>query len=171
MTSALAKRLQATDSFNQAATKHGIDWNTGYDVTSRYDNFQIVGLPAAPGTGVWTPLTNQPPAVMGTCLLQTDATVMCQQAGNWNWYRLKPDVNGSYVNGTWSPLALMSTSYAPTSYASAVLPDGRVIVEGGYCNVGCSGTFDTQGFIYNPATNTWTRVYPPAPPSPTPPPR
>jgi hypothetical protein len=33
--------LQVSDSFQQTATRHGLDWNTAYDTTSIYDNFQL----------------------------------------------------------------------------------------------------------------------------------
>jgi hypothetical protein len=58
----------------------------------------------------------------------------------------------------------MAAAYRPLYFASAVLPDGRVIVEGGEynCNPNCVGVWQTQGAIYNPLTNTWTPVSPPA---------
>jgi hypothetical protein len=30
--------LQIADSFQQTATRHGLDWNSGYDSTTTYDN-------------------------------------------------------------------------------------------------------------------------------------
>jgi hypothetical protein len=33
--------LQVTDSFQQTATRHGLDWNSAYDTTTTYDNFTI----------------------------------------------------------------------------------------------------------------------------------
>src|SRR5438045_4190095 len=84
----------------------------------------------------WTALTNQPGVPVGLPLLLTDGTVMVQQMtsqgfGTGQWSRLTPDITGSYVNGTWSQLASMPSGYAPLFYASAVLPDGRVVIEGG----------------------------------------
>jgi hypothetical protein len=38
-----------------------------------------------------------------------------------------PDIHGSYVNGTWSPIASMPAGYGPLYFGSAVLPDGRVV--------------------------------------------
>src|SRR5215467_1904854 len=54
----------------------------------------------------WTPLSNRAPGSTGTMLLLTDGTVMVQgySPGN-NWMQLTPDASGSYINGTWSPLA------------------------------------------------------------------
>ena len=73
-------------------------------------------------------------------LLLTDGTVLVHVACTNRWYRLKPDPGGSYQNGTWSLVSpmvdSMSQPYAPRFFASAVLPDGRVIVEGGEYNGG-----------------------------------
>jgi hypothetical protein len=78
---------------------------------------------------------------------------------------LTPDITGSYVNGTWSQIASMpvinGTQYAPLYYASAVLPDGRVIVMGGEYNNGV-GDHTNMGAIYDPVANTWTAVSPPS---------
>src|SRR5208337_1707318 len=85
--------------------------------------------------GNWTPLTNQAPDNIDNLLLLSDGTVMAASGepgaggiGN-AWYRLTPDVNGSYLNGTWSTLAPMN--YARLYYSSQVLRDGRVLVAGG----------------------------------------
>src|SRR5262245_43525426 len=91
------------------------------------------------GAQTWTSLLNQPTFPAGTALLLTDGTVMVQQMsttgyGTGQWWRLTPDITGSYRNGTWSPLATMPAGYAPLYYASAVLADGRVVVEGGEYN-------------------------------------
>ena len=62
----------------------------------------------------WQRLTNQPPFDTDTALLLTDGTVMVHEYGNNNWWRLTPDINGSYLNGTWSQLASMSPTYGPS---------------------------------------------------------
>jgi hypothetical protein len=113
--------------------------------------------------GRWQRLVNQPTFMCDTALLLTDGTVMVHEYGNQtmnNWWRLTPDINGSYLNGTWSQLASMSSSYGPLYFASAVLPDGRVIVEGGEYNF-LAFAETNKGAIYNPFTNTWTPVNPP----------
>jgi Voltage gated chloride channel len=118
--------------------------------------------------GRWDRLTNQPTFMCDTALLLTDGRVMVHQYGDPNhngqgmnnWWALTPDANGSYLNGTWSQLASMSSSYGPLYFASAVLPDGRVIVEGGEYNF-LIGVETNQGAIYNPVTNIWTTVNPP----------
>ena len=49
-------------------------------------------------------------------------------------------LTGNYANGTWSQLASLpvinGTQYAPLYFASAVLPDGRVLIMGGEFNGG-----------------------------------
>lgn len=116
----------------------------------------------------WTPLNNQPCSTGQPCfspltpLLLTDGTVMVDGAFSGDWYQLTPDDTGSYVNGTWSQLASLPAGYAPFYFASAVLPDGRLIVEGGEFNYGTSPVMSTAlGAIYDPISNTWTSVAPP----------
>ncbi len=89
-------------------------------------------------TGTWAKLTNQPAFQTDTALLLTDGTVMVHQYSSQNWWRLTPDNTGSYLNGTWSQLGSMASNYGPLYFASAVLADGRVIVEGGEYNFGVS---------------------------------
>ena len=57
----------------------------------------------------FTPLVNQPPAFLNSCLLLTDGSVMCQGFFSNTWHRLTPDAFGSYLNGTWDapPIAPM----------------------------------------------------------------
>lgn len=104
-------------------------------------------------------LTNQPPNGAGIGFLLTDGTVMFQGNSCTDWSKLTPDNSGSYVNGTWSKLASLPSSYAPDAFASAVLADGRVVIMGGeYTN--CGGTFSltNQGAIYDPKANAWTTL-------------
>src|SRR5205807_60203 len=104
---------------------------------------------------------------IGTALLLTDGTVMAQQVqassgfATGLWWRLTPDSTGSYTNGTWTQLATMPSGYAPLYYASAVLSDGRVVVEGGEYN-NSSQSETNLGAIYNPASNSWTSISPPS---------
>ncbi|HEX4667392.1 MAG TPA: hypothetical protein VH207_12400 [Chthoniobacterales bacterium] len=112
-------------------------------------------------SGTWQQLVNQPPFQTDTALLLTDGTIMVHQYSSQNWWRLTADNTGSYLNGTWSQLASMASNYGPLYFASAVLADGRVIVEGGEYNFG-SPTETTQGAIYDPVANSWTTVNPPA---------
>jgi hypothetical protein len=95
-------------------------------------------------------------------LLLTDGTVIVHRTCTPDWWRLTPDINGSYVNGTWAQIASLPTGYIPRFFGSAVLPDGRVIAEGGEYNIDCSKEVWTNlGAIYDPAANTWNPVSPP----------
>lgn len=79
------------------------------------------------------------------------------------WMRLTPDAFGNYTDGTWSQLPTMPGTYAPQFHATAVLPDGRLLVEGGEYN-GQQGQVETNlGAIYDPVSNSWTNVTPPVP--------
>ncbi len=77
------------------------------------------------------------------------------------WYKLTPDINGSYVNGTWSQLASLQSNYGPLFFASAVLADGKVIIEGGEQNFS-QYVWTTMGAMYDPLANTWTSINPPS---------
>jgi hypothetical protein len=112
--------------------------------------------------GAWQPVT-VPTFFPLTGILLTDGTVMFSDSLTpSHWWRLTPDVNGSYVNGTWSSMAQLPTGYVPTYFASAVLRDGRVIVVGGEFNENAQ-TETTFGAIYDPAVDVWTPVQPPSP--------
>src|SRR5690349_13322052 len=110
----------------------------------------------------WTRLTHDAPGTINLMLLLPDGTVMA--AKNYDianttpsniWYRLTPDANGSYANGTWSTLAPMQRTRL--YYPSQVLRDGRVFVAGGEY-----GTGGPYAEVYNPLTNTWSDITPPA---------
>jgi hypothetical protein len=118
----------------------------------------LVGTSA--GAQTWTPLTHAAPFSANAPLLLTDGTVMVQDTGTPNWWRLTPDETGSYVNGTWSPLSSMVSNYGPQYFAAAVLSDGRVIIEGGEYNLG-NQDWTNKGALYDPTTNTWTTMKPP----------
>jgi hypothetical protein len=121
-----------------------------------------------PAASPWTPLKNPPPTgTPGTMLLESDGTVLVHDEPDNNttggtnaWYKLTPDSSGSYIDGTWSQIASMPAAYTPLYFASAILPDGRMIVEGGEY-IGENAVWSDQGEIYNPATNTWASVAPP----------
>ncbi len=116
----------------------------------------------------WTPLVNPPPfGTPGTMLLESDGTVLVHNEPDNNtvaatneWWKLTPDANGNYADGTWSQIASMPANYAPLYFGSAILPDGRMIVEGGEYN-GENAVWTNQGAIYNPVTNSWRNVPPP----------
>jgi len=118
----------------------------------------------------WQLLTNQPPVLdyvdcgPGNPVLLTDGTVLVADNGCQDWWKLTPDQFGSYVNGTWTQIASLPDGYSPLYHSTAVLPDGRVIIEGGEYNFS-GGTFhfafQARGAIYDPLANTWTPVAPP----------
>ena len=110
-----------------------------------------------------TPLVNQPPGGIEFTMVLTDGTVMAHDLiyGN-KWWKLTPDINGSYVNGTWTQMASLPVEYSPYAFASAVLADGRVIVVGGeYSGPTGAFTLTNEGAIYDPRSDTWTPVTPP----------
>jgi hypothetical protein len=109
----------------------------------------------APGgavaTGVWTPLAHSPPEPINTMLLLSDGTVMAAGASTENvWYRLTPDLHGSYANGTWSTLAAMHDTRL--YFSSDVLTNGSVFVAGGEYGTGAA-----TSEIYDPVANIWTQ--------------
>jgi hypothetical protein len=117
-------------------------------------------------TSPWQQLTNQPPVLdpvdcgPGNPLLLTDGTVLLQDAGCQDWWKLTPDQFGSYVNGTWTQVASTPAGYSPLYHSSAVLADGRVIIEGGEYNF-LQPVWTNLGAIYDPVADSWTPVNPP----------
>ncbi|MEI6815183.1 MAG: T9SS type A sorting domain-containing protein [Bacteroidota bacterium] len=108
----------------------------------------------------WTPVAALAPHPnMGITLLLSDGSVMCKtNAGGSDgigtiWDILKPDIHGSYVNGTWSSTSPMVRSrYA---FSSDVMMDGRVYAAGG--EYGTDGTqAGKHGEVYDPLTDVWT---------------
>jgi len=120
---------------------------------------------AAP-TSRWQMLPNQPPVLdptdcgPGNPILLTDGTVLVADAGCSDWWKLTPDAYGDYVHGTWTQIASTPAGYAPLYHASAVLPDGRLIIEGGEYNE-LNAVWTTQGAMYDPQADQWTSVKPP----------
>jgi hypothetical protein len=111
----------------------------------------------------WTPPDTPPQFNVGIALQLTDGRIMVQEEGTFNWWALKPNKFGIYRAGSWAKLAPFPSSwgYSPTYFASAVLKDGRVMVEGGEDDNG-SENWTNFGAIYNPITNAWTKVPAPA---------
>jgi hypothetical protein len=111
----------------------------------------------------WQRTTNTTAVALGAPLLLTDGTVIIQDPEASDWWKLTPDVTGSYVNGTWSQIGSLPSGYGPLYFASAVLADGRVVVIGGEYNVGQSGgVWTNKGAIYNPLTNAWANLAAPS---------
>jgi hypothetical protein len=139
----------------------------------------------APGgvvVGPWQSVTALPMAGVnpGNPLLMTDGTVIVHLTalnavvcpffeGTQGWMQLTPDINGNYATGTWSRFASLPViggdPYGPVFFASQVLPNGRVIINGGEYNANdnCGGEHgSTKGAIYYPSLGAWTAVAPPA---------
>lgn len=132
-----------------------------------------VGEPRHPeaharGAAPWSPLANQPNFLVDGAanpILLMDGSVLVQDAGFPDWWKLTPDQYGSYVNGTWTEMASTPAPYSPLYHSSAVLPDGRLIIEGGeyLCTTTtCNPVWTNMGAIYDPVANSWTSVNPPA---------
>jgi hypothetical protein len=123
---------------------------------------------ASDAASPWTPLENPPPfGTPGTMLLESNGSVLVHDepdnnvtGGSTMWWQLTPNSQGSYVDGTWSQVASMPAGYTPLYFASAILPDGRMIVEGGEY-IGENAVWSNEGAIYNPVTNSWASVAPP----------
>ncbi len=107
----------------------------------------------------WAPLSSVPAFPNGpqTEILLTDGTVAVFDYCSATMYRLTPDQNGSYLNGTWSSMPSLPGGYAPLYFASVILPDGKLIVNGGEYQA-CSGAETNNGAIFDPVANTWTKV-------------
>ncbi len=146
--------------------------------------FSLKSAPTA-GASFTGPVTNSvagDSAVLDTCELLTDGTVMCHEFGTNHWHRLSPDPTaGTYVNGRWDVMndptipppipdmpmgndvhtgfSCVNCPYAPLYFGSAVLKDGQVVVIGGEdMNVsGGLGAETNIGFLYNPVTNVWSK--------------
>ncbi|HEX2593461.1 MAG TPA: hypothetical protein VHL34_18310 [Rhizomicrobium sp.] len=113
-------------------------------------------------SGTWTPLTNPFPgsSFPDTALLLTDGTVIMHGGCTREWWRLTPDNKGNYAKGTWTQIAMLPKGYLPLYFASQVLSDGRVIMNGGeYIN--CNPVWSNAGAIYDPVADKWTSVTPP----------
>ena len=130
----------------------------------------VAGAAASKAVSPWTPLTNQPNFLVdgsANPILLMDGSVLVQDAGFPDWWKLTPDKYGNYVNGTWIQVASLPAGYSPLYHSSAVLPDGRLIIEGGeyICDpttFNCNAVWTNLGAIYDPLADTWTPVNPPA---------
>jgi len=120
----------------------------------------VAALPAVAHAQTVQSLKNQPPNGAQLTFQLTDGRVLAQSFNDQLWYVLTPDNTGSYVNGTWKQVASLESTYSPDAFASQVLADGRVLIEGGEYNFG-NFALTNLGEIYDPVANTWTSVKPP----------
>jgi hypothetical protein len=109
----------------------------------------------------WTALTFPFPGDAGTAVLQTDGTVMVQDTDTGSWLLLEPTLDGTYAGGFWSPVPIMPGTNSPLYFASAILPDDRMVVEGGEYQSGKQDE-STLGAIYDERLNTWGTIKPPS---------
>jgi hypothetical protein len=119
---------------------------------------------APPVGGSWSLAPSAPGAPpLSNPLLLTDGTVIAYVSCAGTWWKLIPDYTGSYINGSWLQIASLPSGYTPRFFSSALLPDGRVMAEGGeYNTTNCVDDHTNLGAIYNPLFNTWTSVTPPS---------
>jgi hypothetical protein len=106
----------------------------------------------------WDPVNKIPSGVNpDTMLLLSDGDVLVLHDGK-NWYRLHPNNQDDYTNGTWS--GPFSTPHTRQFFASGVLRDGRLFAIGG--EESDSGNDSPNGDIFDPLTNTWSAIVKPA---------
>jgi hypothetical protein len=118
-------------------------------------------------------MTTPPHEGLGAIMLLRDGSVMAHNedvviapSGSFTerWWRLRPNIiNGTldYVGATWQPTGPLPSGYRPSRFGSAVLPDGRLIIEGGeYCNSTGDNCNIKQGAVYDPRPNfeSWSLV-------------
>lgn len=123
----------------------------------------VFSISSAVSAASLQPLVHQPPVGVGLSFLLTDGSVMFQGSSFSDWWKLTPDPTGSYLNGIWTQLAPFPAqwNYGPYAFASAVLADGRVVIEGGEYNQGGPFSLINKGAIYDPLQDNWTQVQPP----------
>jgi hypothetical protein len=120
--------------------------------------FLLGGRPAPPQSSPWRAVTHN---ITGCYpwLQLTDGSLM------FYGYRYIADINGSYVDMAFLRHDPLPSGYFPGAFASAVLPDGRALYEGGECNnadgSGCTTDFTNLGAIYDPVAGSWSWVSPP----------
>lgn len=137
--------------------------------TGQIASADVLDITVACAASPFTPLANQPPASGFLALLLTDGSVMLQSNADAGvFYQLRPDLNGSYANGSWRALAHPPTGYAPYAGAEAVLADGRVLFVGGEYNQNqymlpfAPSGLTNMSAIYDPVSDSWTMLAPPA---------
>jgi len=130
----------------------------------------VTNVSVACTTVPFTVLANPPPEGLFLSLLLTDGSVMMQSTNDDSiFYALTPDINGSYIKGTWRQLASPPAGYAPYAGSQAVLADGRVLFVGGEYNQNqilepfAPSGLTNMSAVYDPVADTWRMIA--APPS------
>ncbi|HSN12434.1 MAG TPA: fibronectin type III domain-containing protein [Propionibacteriaceae bacterium] len=107
-------------------------------------------VPGQVSQGQWGPLQTWPIVAINAILLANGKVLA------WDgWQAPQPTSLYDPATGTFTTIAAPSSIFCS---GNVQLPDGRVIVAGGYgqATTGNLGLADTN--IFDPATNTWTRV-------------
>jgi len=113
----------------------------------------------------WQAAPPFPGSGAGTAIMTTQGLVLIQEltepasAGGYatgNWYMLNPDSGGNYDTGFWTG-PYSSGSYAPMYFASATLPGGGVLIEGGEYD-GPPLVDTAQGALFDPTSGAFSSV-------------
>src|ERR1022692_344433 len=109
----------------------------------------------------WSPLNQSPENTANAMWLMQDGSVLvCLASDGATLKSLHPDSKGSYANGSWSEAG--NFLLAKMNFASAVLPDGRLVACGGeQSGPGCPTTETNYCEIYDPLKKSSTEF--PAP--------
>jgi hypothetical protein len=118
--------------------------------------------PRIEAVGYWSKMPASAPDSVAMMIQLSDGTVMAANnpndafngVGN-KWYRLLPNIYGSYLYGSWGPRSPMN--YHRLFFSSEVLTDGRLFVAGGEYGDGATASAE----IYDPYADAWTIVNPP----------
>jgi hypothetical protein len=110
--------------------------------------------------GTLTSLAHPSPEGVNAVYQLTDGRVFVQGSSETHFFILTPDINGSYVNGTWKKTKDLPPNNSPLYFSGAVLADGRVVVDGGEYEFD-NFTLTKNGFLYDPQKDSWTKLAPP----------
>lgn len=167
--------LEAAAAFAAGASAHPMYYLHHWGAKSLDPNTPMVHVgpyeapyvaPKKNKSGKWTDVGNVPFTGEGGNgeLLLTDGSVIMNHAltgSAGEWYKLTPDSKGNYIDGTWTQIASMPSGYQPYGFASQVLTNGNVLIEGGEYNEN-QGDWTNKGAIYDPVADKWTSVSPPS---------
>ena len=134
------QKIQATDSFQQTKTVHGVIWAPWVDAASTFDNFQVSGTPPAPPVATTVTVTPATASV-GVAATRTLTAVVRDQFN-------QPMANQAV---TWTATANGVVTLAPTGLT--------VTVTG--ASVGSATVTATSGALTGTATVTVTAAPPP----------